>query len=85
MSSFNGEFVVLFGDDFKVKFWFSEIGEVIVEFVGYEKNVYSVLFYLNGEFLFFGDLVGVVKEWFFVLGELICDIDVFKLYIYNGG
>lgn len=81
----DGSHVATSGDDKKVKLWNVADGSQVSEFVGHEKNVYSVIYHPDGKSLFSGELGGVVKQWSLESGEMIREFDAKQLHTYNTG
>lgn len=80
----DGSLIATGGNDRAVKLW-SPDGKLVREFVGHERDVYSVRFHPGGQFLLSGDLDGKVHQWEVNSGKLVRTFEAKDLHSYNGG
>ncbi len=80
----DGSLIASGGNDRAVKLW-SPDGKLVKELAGHERDVYSVFFHPDGEFLLSGDLDGKVHQWEIATGKLARTFEAKDLHTYNGG
>lgn len=81
----DGTLLATGGNDAMVRLWNPLDGTPVAELAGHARDVYSVQFHPNGQFLLSGDLMGVLKQWDVASGELVREFDASALHSYNGG
>ncbi len=80
----DGSLIASGGNDRAVKLW-SPDGKLVREMAGHERDVYSVFFHPDGQFLLSGDLDGKVHQWEINSGKLVRTFEAKDLHTYNGG
>ncbi|MHC4878171.1 MAG: WD40 repeat domain-containing protein [Planctomycetota bacterium] len=80
----DGSLIASGGNDRAVKLW-SPNGKLVREMAGHERDVYSVFFHPDGQFLLSGDLDGKVHQWEIDTGKLVRTFEAKDLHTYNGG
>ncbi len=73
------------GNDLMVRLWNTASGDLLQEFSGHEKHVYSVCFNASGQHLYSGDLGGVIREWHVQSGKEVRSFDGSALHSFNSG
>jgi WD40 repeat protein len=81
----DGKLLASGGNDRVVKLWNMDDGNLVAELAGHERDVYSVRFHPNGQFLLSGDLMGKVHQWELATSKILRTFDASALHTYNGG
>ena len=80
----DGSLIATGGHDRFVRLW-SPDGQLVREFKGHERDVYSVLFHPDGKHILSGDLDGKVIQWSIADGMQVRTFDAKGLHSYNTG
>jgi WD40 repeat protein len=81
----DGGQVATAGNDLVIRLWRVADGSLVREWTGHAKDIQSLLFHPNGQSLFSGDLLGVVKQWDVASGAEQGSFDAGELHSFNDG
>lgn len=81
----DGTLVASGGNDRRVRLWRTADGSAVRDFIGAERDVYSLLFMHDGSALLAGDLDGKIHQWVVTTGERTRTFDAAALHLYEGG
>lgn len=83
--SSDGSWVLTGGNDRTVRLWNAQSGELIKQWGGHAKNVYSVQFLPDGKRFLSGDLAGVVLLRSMDSDDVLATFEAKPLHTYEGG